>query len=83
MPLFYFKCPYCNTPFSFLLKNENDGKDKKCKNCNIPLIRTIKSPNIEHKEVLDNGAMVRKVERLVDSEEIFKERSKTDSTKSD
>jgi hypothetical protein len=46
------------------------------------LVRTPKPPTSQVTEVLDNGAMPKRLERLADAERLYRERAEADSLKS-
>lgn len=78
MPLFYFKCskPDCGTERSIIGPPAAAKKVVVCKLCGSNMTRAPRPPSSKAVEVLDNGLMSRKVERIADADRIFKERSK-------
>lgn len=72
MAVYHYACPKCK---SFL---KTFKKGPKCIKCAIPMVREPSGPNLDVKEVLDNGIMARRVERLKDIEEIMSKRSEDD-----
>lgn len=76
MPIYYYKCELCNISINLL-------QDKKiypdCEKCHNRMKRDPKPPSSQIKEVIDNGAMVKRVEVLPDIQKIMKERSKNNS----
>ena len=79
MPLYYFKCVGCKTPKSVICKSKDLKKPRFCLECGQSLVRAPKGFSSNITETLDNGIMVRKIERIAGAEEIFKERAKKDS----
>jgi len=76
MPIYHFQCVKCQKSSRRLLPQEIPVL---CKLCGELLLRDPKPLTTSTKEVLDNGLMVRSIERLVDAEEIVKERSRQDA----
>jgi hypothetical protein len=72
MAIYHFRCFECE---QFV---KSFKKEAKCPSCDKPMDRDPHPPNLDVKEILDNGVMTKKVERLVDTENIMKERSKED-----
>jgi hypothetical protein len=79
MPLFYGKCKCCGLEKKFLtLDDDWDSIPdifKGCK-CGGSFVRNAQGMASSIKEVLDNGAMPRAVERFADIEEMKQERIK-------
>jgi hypothetical protein len=77
MPLYTFACSECGATKRKLLENEAAAKVACiiCQ-CGMFMERFATPPTARVTEVLDNGSMVRKVERLQDAESIYKERSR-------
>jgi hypothetical protein len=81
MPWFTYKCTSCNHRVKVILDERlpeikcdaydlmSDGP------CGQPMKPVLKAANVKVVEQLDNGAMVRKVERIHNIEEILQERS--------
>jgi ribosomal protein L37AE/L43A len=76
MPVYHFKCPNCGfadrkilTPEAVRVINFH------CKKCATKMERNAQPPTTQITETLDNGVMVRKLERLADAEQIFHERA--------
>jgi DNA-directed RNA polymerase subunit RPC12/RpoP len=73
MPAFYLKCNKCSKELRRILTKFTEIK---C-DCGEVMQRTDKTnPSAMIKEVLDNGAMIRKVERIHNIDELVKQRSK-------
>jgi hypothetical protein len=73
MPAFYLKCPKCLVESRKILPVY---KETKCKTCGTVCERANKSKQSSViKEVLDNGIMPRKVERIHNINELRKEKS--------
>jgi hypothetical protein len=75
MALFNLLCTKCgNTKRVFGDTYESiDFRKKICK-CNYGMVRLVKGPSTSIMEKLDNGVMVKALERYSDAERIFKER---------
>lgn len=77
MPLFYGKCSKCNIKKKFLTE-EGDWNSistiKRTCRCGGSYERSAIGPFSSIKEILDNGAMPRAVERFEDIEELKRER---------
>ena len=76
MPIYYFHCPECQETVRKLLKPEAlEGMTPYCPKCHKAMERSPQPPTAKIVETLDNGIMVRRVERLADAEQIHKERA--------
>jgi ribosomal protein L37AE/L43A len=75
MPIFYYRCPECETMKSRLLKGPAEAESEVflCAKCSHPMVRAPKAPTTRITETLDNGIMVRKLERIADAEQIHDE----------
>jgi hypothetical protein len=78
MPLYYFMCTTCQLRGRKILKAGEQKLVWPCPTCNNPLVRDPKPPSSQMKESLDNGVMTRRVERLQNAEELYRERAKND-----
>lgn len=76
MPMYRFKCPECSSEVRILRRPEKAGDAVECPHCKVPMKRNAQGASSKVVEVLDNGIMSRRVERLANIEEINKERSK-------
>lgn len=76
MPMYNYQCPECEQNFRLLLKPERALEPMPCATCGSVMIRKPQPPTSMVKEVLDNGLMSRKIERLANAEEIGRDRSK-------
>lgn len=76
MPIFHFQCPGCGFRLRKIL-GYIDENQVICPGCGQGANRVPSAPSTTVKEVLDNGLMIRPVERIADAERIFRERSKT------
>ncbi len=77
MPIYFFSCADCLEEARKLLKPEAlDSMVFFCPKCHKPMERSPQPPTSRVTETLDNGIMVRKVERLADAEQIHRERAK-------
>ena len=81
MPLYNFECSNCGATKNKLLGSESEAQVACviCK-CGEFMERRAVAPSARVTEVLDNGSMIRRVERLQDAERIYKERSYTQPT---
>lgn len=83
MPLFHWACPVCNV----VLRRILDAKGNEyvvigscpTKDCPGALKRAPKPPTAQAVETLDNGFMVRRLERPVDAERLYRERAQQDN----
>lgn len=76
MPLYYFRCETCQKERKRLLQSQQDAdKSFNCE-CGGEMKRSMQPATASITETLDNGWMPRKVTRIANAEEIFKERSK-------
>ena len=73
MALFDFECPSC---FITIKRLANKEPKIECTKCNIFMVRNNNPPNTQVKEVLDNGLQPKRIERLKDAEELYKNRKK-------
>ena len=73
MPLFKLTCPKCGKAVKKLGKTTPKVW---CEECQVIMERQMAPPDVQVKEVLDNGAMPRKVERFKDAEQLFRDRAK-------
>jgi hypothetical protein len=73
MPAFYFKCDKCSKQKRKILPKLE--KEVRCE-CGGVCVRAESNTSSVVKEVLDNGIMARKVERIYNIQELAKERSK-------
>jgi hypothetical protein len=82
MPMYYVVCRECETKSRIVCK-PGDFAKYNCKACGGPWSRDTEPhpPSSQATETLDNGAMVRKLERLADAERLFKERSELNKQK--
>ena len=70
MPIYFYLCPNCGLTIIRVLKQEEPTTP--C-DCGTDAKRTPKAPTTRITETLDNGVMVKKVERLADAEQIHDE----------
>jgi hypothetical protein len=77
MPLYDMRCPSCKKTCKKLT-----AKLPKiiCAPCNVAMVRDFNAPGCQVNEVLDNGHMPRKIERLRDAEALYRDRSKRDKS---
>lgn len=80
MPLYNTTCPNCKYRKRFLTTGASFDsislEQKKCPKCGTELIRDGAGPSTSVKEVLDNGAMPKAVERFADIEDMMAERNR-------
>jgi len=79
MGLYHFQCPVCEKTKRKLFKSE-PGDLILCE-CGHVMLRIMQPPTTRVVEILDNGLMPRKIERLSEAERFSKERSKNNSDK--
>lgn len=80
MPLYHFKCTSCDWSGRRLIESTEVAKQT-CSECSRPVKREPRPPSTHVIETLDNGHMVKKVERFADAEHLFRERAKNDPRK--
>ena len=73
MPLYYYKCCKCGQLTRRLLDAEAAEHNLQICKCGYTMERAEEGANSRIVETLDNGAMVRKLERYADAEKIYKE----------
>ena len=73
MPIYHFECAKCSRAFRVLMARV-DGPYL-CLLCGEEMVRQPSAPTTQVKEVLDNGAMTKSLERYADAEFLFKERA--------
>jgi hypothetical protein len=74
MPIYYYRCPKCDKTNRRLLASEAEAdKTLLLCQCSEEMVRAPQPPTARITETLDNGIMVRKLERLADAEQIHKE----------
>ncbi len=80
MPLYHFRCDACGKQVRKLLTPAQSGEPRACPEdtCSGSLLRTPKPPTSNVVETLDNGFMVRRLERPADAERLYKERAAKD-----
>lgn len=78
MPLYYFFCETCQLHGRKVLKAGEQTRKWPCPTCGKALKREPKAPSTQMMETLDNGAMVKRVERLQNAEELHRDRAKQD-----
>jgi hypothetical protein len=83
MPLYYYVCSKCYQPQRKIQTPEEATKVQVCGKpvpgktdaCKYTLRRDPRPPSSRVTEVLDNGAMNKRLERLADAERLFSERN--------
>lgn len=75
MPLYNLNCPKCLKTFRKLLLLVALPKAE-CPECHVLMEREATPPSNTVYESLDNGAMIKRVERLANAEELHKNRDK-------
>ena len=81
MPVYRFLCPVCGLSDKRLLKPAQAAGPHSCRKtpeCPGILLRDVKPPSMVAKEIIDNGVMVRRVERDIDCEKLVHDRAKKD-----
>lgn len=75
MPFFKLSCPKCGETVKKMGKT---APKLPCPKCSTLMERQMAPPDVQVKEVLDNGVMPRKVERFKDAEQLFRDRARND-----
>jgi hypothetical protein len=75
MPLYHFQCIHCEKTRRRILEPDQVGAVVVLCECGELMDRKSKPPTTKITETLDNGAMVRKVERPADAEQLYRERA--------
>ncbi len=75
MPLYQFICSACAEQTRKILDAGKQKEKHACK-CGGELLRDASAPSTQTMETLDNGLMVRRIERLKDAEELYHDRAK-------
>jgi hypothetical protein len=75
MPLYHFACSHCHKNRRKILAPEEVGAAVVICECGEFMDRKARPPTSKIIETLDNGAMVRKVERPADAEQLYRERA--------
>lgn len=76
MGFYWFQCEACAK--RRLLPSKEAGP---CADCGGKMARAPKTPSSHVVEALDNGAMSRRLERLSNAEELYRDRAKQDPQK--
>jgi hypothetical protein len=74
MPLYYFRCDTCARTFRRIMTPEEAKQPRACVCPTGQLVRDPHPPTSQVTETLDNGIMVKRLERLADAERLFAER---------
>ena len=74
MPLYNYVCASCGRRDRKVCSPQEALAVPEC--CSAPMKRDPKGPSSRCVEVIDNGLMVKRVERLTEADRLFKERSK-------
>lgn len=77
MSLYYFECTGCEEATRRLLE-PSEASNQICKKCGANLKRVPTAPSAHQIEILDSGAMSKKVERFSEAERLYRERAKND-----
>jgi hypothetical protein len=77
MPLYNFVCSASGKRVRRVLPAGDQEKSQSCA-CGSALKRNAVAPSTQTMEVLDNGLMTRRVERLVNAETMARERAQND-----
>jgi hypothetical protein len=81
MPVFFFICATCKAPDRRVLTPAGARTPQRCRKtdgCAGILDRDVQVPAMHHKEIIDNGTLVRRVEQDVDAERLVRERASKD-----
>lgn len=73
MPMYYYQCEACKKTVRRICSPEQSTDLPKC--CSGAMVRTPKPPTSRSVETLDNGLMVKRIERLTEAERLFHERA--------
>lgn len=76
MPAYHFICLECYCKQTRVFIDKSCVDTAKCLMCGGKIKRVVTGPSSQIMEKLDNGIMVKAVERLHNAEELFKERAK-------
>jgi hypothetical protein len=77
MPLYNFVCSGCDKHVRKLLSPGKQTSPQACA-CGAALVRSAGAPSSQTMEVLDNGVMVRRIERPADAQRLMRERAQSD-----
>ena len=72
MPLYYYQCSLCNKESRRLCTPDESKVPPIC--CKKAMVRSPRPPSQRATEILDNGIMTKRLERLVDAERLFHDR---------
>ena len=75
MPLWRYACPFCDREFAKVAPKAPENPP--CPNCGEMAERAERAPTTTSYERIDNGYMVRSVERIADVQRLSKERSRS------
>lgn len=78
MPLYHLKCEACKVFERHMLSPAEAKAGVACRGCGVRMARDPNPPSTSVMETLDNGAMVRKLERLSQAEELYRDRARND-----
>jgi hypothetical protein len=73
MPLYYYGCPTCKNVCRRILDVDAAEHHIQICKCGLEMERADEGARARITETLDNGVMVRKLERYADAENIYKE----------
>lgn len=76
MPLYYFRCTSCGEQVRKILTPQQASSKSYLCLCGGKLERTPLGPSSQAREVLDNGLMLRAVDRPAEAEELYRTRAK-------
>ena len=85
MPVYVVICPKCAVEDRRFLKGVEGLAGLTCRTpqCGGLVVRLPQNPTVHNKEVLDLPHMLKPVERYVDAEQLYEDRSKMDPRKPD
>lgn len=78
MPVFNYRCVSCGYKFGKMAATRNPPP---CPKCGGDCRSDPTGPTAQVNEILDNGLMPRRLERLRDAERLYKERAQNDPRK--
>ena len=73
MPIYGYKCPGCGAETRRLMSAKEALAAVLVCSCGVEFQRHVKAPSSQTMEVIDNGARVRRLERLSDAQDIYRE----------
>lgn len=75
MPIYSLNCSVCNKTYKKLIKDKKLIDQEKCVVCKAQLFLGMSQVTTQTTEVIDNGIMVKQVEKLMHVEELLHDRA--------